>query len=742
MSTNYSSNDVLNAIAAASKALSARKEEVNRLNVFPVPDGDTGTNMSLTIESVVTNIARLPIGSSGAEARKAITTGALMGARGNSGVITSQILRGLCEGSAHAEALTTDTVAAAFEKSVEVAFQAVRKPVEGTILTVLRDSASAAGSAHAEALTTDTVAAAFEKSVEVAFQAVRKPVEGTILTVLRDSASAAVEASELKLDTEAALETIVSAAYDSVQRTPELLPVLKENGVVDAGGFGLAILFDAFVSALLGKDGTLGDELAFARTAAPKVEIEQINDWEGSAFRYCNEFLVDSDVLDPAEALEFLATMGDCELCVGSVPKFKVHVHSNHPDQVLAYFLERGQISEVFIHNMQLQSDDCELCVGSVPKFKVHVHSNHPDQVLAYFLERGQISEVFIHNMQLQSEERTEKLAAEQAAERKPIGFVAVAAGSGNAEILKSLGVDVVVSGGQTMNPSTKDLLDAMTEVNADAVIVMPNKSGNAEILKSLGVDVVVSGGQTMNPSTKDLLDAMTEVNADAVIVMPNNSNIIMAAQSACELADFPCGVVPTSNIIMAAQSACELADFPCGVVPTKSMPQAFAAMFAVDQEASLEDNVEEMTEAYADVKTGEVTTAIKDSKDAHDNPIKEGDVIGISDGAIEAVASTVEDAVMRLLEVMEAEDADTLTILAGEDFSDEDLEALEEKIEQAYEDIEIDSHRGGQPLYPIISRRSKRRSSRLTRTSRSIPIAAGSRSTPSSCRLSRDGNR
>ena len=539
MSTNYSSNDVLNAIAAASKALSARKEEVNRLNVFPVPDGDTGTNMSLTIESVVTNIARLPIGSSGAEARKAITTGARMGARGNSGVITSQILRGLCEGSAHAEALTTDTVAAAFEKSVEVAFQAVRKPVEGTILTVLRDSASAA-----------------------------------------------VEASKLKLDTEAALETIVSAAYDSVQRTPELLPVLKENGVVDAGGFGLAILFDAFVSALLGKEGTLGDELAFARTAAPKVEIEQINDWEGSAFRYCNEFLVDSDVLDPAEALEFLATMGDCELCVGSVPKFKVHVHSNHPDQVLAYFLERGQISEVFIHNMQLQS-----------------------------------------------EERTEKLAAEQAAERKPIGFVAVAAGS-----------------------------------------------GNAEILKSLGVDVVVSGGQTMNPSTKDLLDAMTEVNADAVIVMPNNSNIIMAAQSACELADFP-----------------------CGVVPTKSMPQAFAAMFAVDQEASLEDNVEEMTEAYADVKTGEVTTAIKDSKDAHDNPIKEGDVIGISDGAIEAVASTVEGAVMRLLEVMEAEDADTLTILAGEDFSDEDLEALEEKIEQAYEDIEIDSHRGGQPLYPII---------------------------------------
>ena len=203
----------------------------------------------------------------------------------------------------------------------------------------------------------------------------------------------------------------------AVQRTPELLPVLKENGVVDSGGYGLAILIDGFVAALTGKEGPLVDELAFARDAAPKVEIEQINDWEGSEFTYCNEFLVDSDVLDKAEALDFLATMGDCELCVGETPKFKVHVHSNTPDKVLAYFLERGQISEVFIHNMKLQS-----------------------------------------------EERTEKLEAEQHAERKPLGFVAVAAGKGNAKILESLGVDVVVSGGQTMNPSTKDLLDAAAQ--------------------------------------------------------------------------------------------------------------------------------------------------------------------------------------------------------------------------------------------------------------------------------------
>ncbi len=539
MSKAYTINDVLNAIASASGQLSSRKEEVNRLNVFPVPDGDTGTNMSLTIESVVSNLAKLTIGATGDEVRKAITSGALMGARGNSGVITSQILRGLCEGSVGVEALDAEAIAKCFARAQDVAFQAVRKPVEGTILTVLRDSAAAAQAA-----------------------------------------------ARAKMSVDEAMESIVSEAYASVQRTPDLLPVLKENGVVDAGGFGLAIFFDGFASALMGKEGTLGDVLALSRETAPKVEIEQINDWEGSQYRYCNEFLVDSDTLDREEALQFLSTMGDCELCVGDVPKFKVHVHSNTPDKVLAYFLERGQISEVFIHNMQLQS-----------------------------------------------EERTQKLEQEQAQQEKPLGFVAVAAGK-----------------------------------------------GNAEILKSLGVDVVVSGGQTMNPSTKDLLDAASKVNAASIVFLPNNSNIIMAAQSACQLAEKP-----------------------CAVVPTKSVPQAFAALFAIDQDASLETNVEEMTEAFAEVKTGEVTTAIKDSRDAHGNPIVTGDVIGIADGSIEAVGSDVSDVVIALLSAMEAQDADTCTLLAGEDFSDEALETLAARIEEKFEDLEIDAHRGDQPLYPVV---------------------------------------
>lgn len=537
--SNYTTNDVLNAVAAATKALADRKEEVNRLNVFPVPDGDTGTNMSLTLQMVVDNLAKLPIGAGSAEIRKAITTGALMGARGNSGVITSQILRGLCEG------------------------------YEG----------------HS-GLTTESLDSCFARSVEVAFQAVRKPVEGTILTVIKDTAAAARKAKKKKLATEDALEFIVAEAYASVQRTPEFLPVLKENGVVDAGGFGLAILIDAFAASLTGKDGFVGDAMAFARPA-PKVEIEQLNDWEGSAFRYCTEFLVHSETIDPDEARDFLPTMGDCDLMVGMHPNFKVHVHSNHPDQVLAWFLTHD----------------------------------------------AQISEVHIHNMQLQSEERTEKLEHEAAAQNKPLGVVAVAPGA-----------------------------------------------GNAKILESLGVDVVVSGGQTMNPSTADILEAVNKVPADAVIILPNNKNIIMAAQACVDVSEKPCAVVATTSV-----------------------PQAFSALFGFDPEGTLEDNAESMAESFEDVKTGEITHAIKDAKDAHGNPIKDGDVIGIADGSIECVGASISDVLVNLMEVMEAEDADTMTILAGEQTTDEELDALVERIQMRYEDLEIDPHRGDQALYPVV---------------------------------------
>ena len=408
------------AIETASAALSSRKDEVNRLNVFPVPDGDTGTNMSLTMESVVRELAELPPSAGGAEVRKAITHGSLMGARGNSGVITSQILRGLCEGLAA-------------DGDVEPDFSA------------------------------ETIAIACERAVEVAFQAVRKPVKGTILTVLEDVAKVARVKADLCVTVEESLEAISAEALASVKRTPEFLPVLKENGVVDSGGFGLVILIQSFVAAILGRTSELPSADEFAAADA-QVAIEQVHDWAGSDFMYCTEFLFHSPDVDAASALEFLGGLGDCELFVGSHPDFKVHVHTDTPGTVLSWMTERGQISEVFIHNMVLESED-----------------------RAEGLQEGAETD------------------GGDAGERKAIGLVAVAAG------------------------------DGMTK-----------------IFESLGVDVVVSGGQTMNPSTADLLEAIESVNADSVIVFPNNSNVIMTAQAAAGEASVPCAVVPTKSVPVA----------------------------------------------------------------------------------------------------------------------------------------------------------------------------------------------
>lgn len=535
----YHSHEMIFAIKKAAEILSERKEEINRLNVFPIPDGDTGTNMSLTVDSVVENINTLAMGCTKEEICKTITSGALMGARGNSGVITSQIFRGLCEGALECEDFSTKSIA------------------------------------HALAC-----------AEKVAFKAVRKPVEGTILTVLRDMSRAGARAAKKNMSVEEALDFVTKEAYASVQRTPEFLPVLKENGVVDSGGYGLAILCDAFVGAMLSKESRLESGLDFDAGSAPKVKIEQLEDWDGSDYMYCTEFLVLSDSLDVDHALDFLSELGDCELVVGSHPNFKVHVHTDTPDKVLAYMLSFGQISEVHVHNMKLQSQD-----------------------------------------------RNKGLIEENEAARKDYGFVAVATGS-----------------------------------------------GNAEILKSLGVDVVISGGQTMNPSTKDIVKAVEEANANCVYVFPNNKNIIMSAQSAAEIVECDCMVVPTINIA-----------------------QSFSAMFCYDETASADENLESFTTAASEVKSCEITTAIKDSKDANKNPIANGDKIGIIANAIQVVESTVEEVALKALEFLQAEDHDSLTILAGEDYSDKDLEALIEKIEEIYPDLEIDPHRGEQPLYPII---------------------------------------
>lgn len=525
-------------IEAAASALKDRKDEVNKLNVFPVPDGDTGTNMSLTMDAVVVEIAKLGDDAPLGDVCHAVTHGSLMGARGNSGVILSQILRGLCEVVGQASEADPTVVAGAFARSVTVAFQAVRKPIEGTMLTVLRDAAEAAPGAVAAG----------------------KDLSG----VLKD---------------------VVDAAYESVRRTPDLLPVLKEAGVVDAGGFGLAILFEGFTTALAG--GAIREfEGTISGAGAVVTGFTPVDDWDDQEYLYCTEFLLFGSDLDRDAVRDRLAAAGGSELAVGDSEALKVHVHTDDPASVLAYATSLGEVAEVHVNNMRRQTAARarELRAGGKPGTPI-----------------------------------------------KALGFVAVAAGQ-----------------------------------------------GLADILTSLGVDRVVSGGQTMNPSTAELLEAVESVPAQAVVILPDNKNIIMAAHATVGVASKPVGIVPTTSV-----------------------PEAFSALLAFDPTAPLDANVEDMTRAASGVRTGEITTAIKDSK-GKAGPIKAGQIIGIFDHEIEVVGDDIADVAECLLDVI-AGDGETLTLLAGEDMTDEQADALAARLAERHPELEIETHRGGQPLYPLI---------------------------------------
>lgn len=518
--------------AASAGALKERVEEVNRLNVFPVPDGDTGTNMSLTLDAVMTDLAKLPANAPIADICHAITHGSLMGARGNSGVILSQMLRGLCEVVAVSTEFTPQVIASALDRSVQVAFQAVRKPVEGTMLTVLKDASIAATAGVAAGLPLDEF-----------------------------------------------LDAVVQAAFESVRRGPDLLPVLKENGVVDAGGFGLAILAEGFVAAYKGREYR---EHAI-ETAAEPLKVMPVDDWSDDEYLYCTEFLLHGAEVDRSVIEEYVAERGGSELVVGDRETYKVHVHTDEPGTVLSWATGLGEVSEVHVNNMRRQTA-----------------------------------------------ERTEGIrhAAEPS---KPIGFVAVAAGS-----------------------------------------------GMASILTSLGADVVVSGGQTMNPSTAELLEAVGRVDAASVVILPNNRNIIMAAQQVIGVADRPVAVVPTTAV-----------------------PEAFSALLAYDGSEDLQAVAEEMGAAAKGVRTAEVTTAVKDSK-GKAGPIKAGQVIGIIDHEIEIIGTDVADVAVDVVRLI-ADGGKTATVLAGEGFDDTALSALVERVAEAYPSLEVEGHRGEQPVYPVI---------------------------------------
>ena len=525
-------------IESAASALKDRRDEVNKLNVFPVPDGDTGTNMSLTMDAVVAEIAKLGDDAPLADICHAETHGSLKGSRGNSGVILSQILRGLCEVVGHASEPDPTLVSDAFARSVTVAFQAVRKPIEGTMLTVLRDAAEAA--------------------------------------------PAAVGAGK---DVSGVLKDVVDAAYASVRRTPDLLPVLKEAGVVDAGGFGLAILFEGFTTALAG--GAVREfRGTISRGGAVVTGFTPADDWDDQQFLYCTEFLLFGRDLDRDAIQNRLAAAGGSELAVGDSEALKIHVHTDDPASVLAYATGLGEVAEVHVNNMRRQT-----------------------AARAQELRAGARAGVPI----------------------KPLGFVAVAVGQ-----------------------------------------------GLADILTSLGVDRVVSGGQTMNPSTAELLEAVEAVPAETVIILPDNTNIIMAAQATAGVASKRVGVVPTTSV-----------------------PEAFSALLAFDPTASLDVNVESMTRAAAGVRTGEVTTAVKDSK-GKAGPIKAGQIIGVANHEIEVVGDDVTDVAERLLDII-AGDGETLTLLAGEDMTDDRLDAVAARLAERHPELETETHRGGQPLYPLI---------------------------------------
>jgi hypothetical protein len=525
---------VIDLVGTAAGALKARKEEVNRLNVFPVPDGDTGTNMSLTMDAVMTDLAALPPHATLAEVAHAIAHGSLMGARGNSGVILSQMLRGLCEVIGQSTVVTAEVLSAALDRSVTVAFQAVRKPVEGTMLTVLKDASLAAHDAVARGADIDEV-----------------------------------------------LDAVVKASFESVRRGPDLLPVLKEHNVVDAGGFGLAILAGGFVTALEGHVFSERD----VTIATGEMSVIPVDDWDDGEFLYCTEFLLHGADAERSFVEDWIASQGGSELVVGDSETYKVHVHTNDPAGILAWATSLGEVADVHINNMRRQTS-----------------------------ERS-------------------RLLAEEALDKplKPVGFVAVAAGS-----------------------------------------------GLAEILTSLGTDAIVGGGQTMNPSTAEILDAAQSVHAERVIILPNNRNIIMAAQQVVGLDERPIAVVPTTSV-----------------------PEAFSALLAYDASQPFDDAVEAMTAAASAIRTGEVTVAVKDAK-SKAGPVKKGQYIGISDHEIEVIGTELDDVVFRLVDVL-VKDAEMLTLLAGEDLDDETLVRLASHLQESHSDLEIETHRGGQPLYPVI---------------------------------------
>ena len=538
---------------AGAKNLESHKEWINELNVFPVPDGDTGTNMTMTIMSAAKEVAGLGEEVEMLMLCKAISSGSLRGARGNSGVILSQLLRGFTKAISDKTEMDISTLADACEKGVETAYKAVMKPKEGTILTVARGGA--------------------EKARE-----------------LCDAGAT---------DMEQFIKEVIEHAEYVLSQTPEMLPVLKQAGVVDSGGQGLIQVLKGAFDAYLGKEidyssipaaeGKTGisPQASSSYTAQAEMDIK---------FGYCTEFIImlnrTFNIKNEMDFKAYLESIGDSIVCVADDEVVKVHVHTNDPGLAIQKALKYGQLSNLKIDNMRLEHQE--------KLFKMS---------------------------EKEAAQATQTAPAEPA---KPVGFLAVSVGEG---------------------------------VN--------------EIFKSLGVDYIIEGGQTMNPSTADILDAVDKVNAETIFILPNNKNIILAANQAAEL-------MTDKNLL---------------VIPTKTIPQGITAVINYVPELSVEENEATMMEEIRNVKTGQVTYAVRDTM-IDDKEIKQGDYMGIGDAGILSVGQDMKKVTEDMVASMVDEDAELISIYYGSDVEEADAEQLSAEISEAYPDCDVELQFGGQPIY------------------------------------------
>ncbi|GAB4072434.1 DAK2 domain-containing protein [Barrientosiimonas marina] len=536
-------------VQASARHLKNNADKIDALNVFPVPDGDTGTNMNLSITSGADEVKKLGSGDI-AEVADAFSKGLLMGARGNSGVILSQLFRGFAKGLDNQQLLTSEGLANALDSGVKAAYKAVMKPVEGTILTVAKDAAETA-----------------------------------------------VVESETEKDITVLMECVVQEAKASLKRTPELLPVLKEAGVVDSGGQGLVTIYEGFLAALNGDDvpEQNADDVnmdAIINAEHHKIAQDIINTAD-IEYGYCTEFMVqfDADKLkeQPFNEEAFrqeLSKYGDSLLVVSDDELAKIHIHVEYPGEVMTIGQRYGSLTHIKIDNMREQHTSI---VG-------------------------------------------EQFKQEQSGEKTAYGIVTVATGS-----------------------------------------------GIKELFESLGATVVIEGGQTMNPSTQDIAEAIDRANARNVLVLPNNKNIVMAAEQAAELAE-------------AATS----------VVPTKTIPQGISGLLAFHPEMAIGDNHDAMETASREVKTGQVTYAVRDTQ-IDGMTIEKGHFMGIADGTIKVSSPDKQQVAEALLANMITDTDDILTILQGEDASSDDVQAIAHYVEQNFDELEIETHNGQQPVYSFI---------------------------------------